>query len=300
MEVLMKNHYLEQRIRLKKGTLSETEQKISDYFVHSDDLISRKTLEDLANEIAVSQSSIYQFVKKIGYSGFQDFKIDIARNFNHQPEFHNLNSMTSNDVIDENDSCVDIAKKVLQSNLSSLNNAIHFLTEELLTEVLTLIYSAKTLHFFGLGGSSIVAFDSFHKFIRTKYRCNYIFDYHMQLSFATKLTSEDCVFIFSHSGQTKESVNLARQIKKTPAKIIALTGNSGSELVSLANEAIIVLTEETLFRTESLASRISYLTVMDIIYTNVMHHNYDQNVESIKKIRDNISTTKTNPYNFIP
>lgn len=296
----MKNHYLEQRIRLKKRTLSETEQKISDYFVHSDDLISRKTLEDLANEIAVSQSSIYQFVKKIGYSGFQDFKIDIARNFNHQPEFHNLNSMTSNDVIDENDSCVDIAKKVLQSNLSSLNNAIHFLTEELLTEVLTLIYSAKTLHFFGLGGSSIVAFDSFHKFIRTKYRCNYIFDYHMQLSFATKLTSEDCVFIFSHSGQTKESVNLARQIKKTPAKIIALTGNSGSELVSLANEAIIVLTEETLFRTESLASRISYLTVMDIIYTNVMHHNYDQNVESIKKIRDNISTTKTNPYNFIP
>lgn len=296
----MKNHYLEQRIRLKKGTLSETEQKISDYFVHSDDLISRKTLEDLANEIAVSQSSIYQFVKKIGYSGFQDFKIDIARNFNHQPAFHNLNSMTSNDVIDENDSCVDIAKKVLQSNLSSLNNAIHFLTEELLTDVLTLIYSAKTLHFFGLGGSSIVAFDSFHKFIRTKYRCNYIFDYHMQLSFATKLTSEDCVFIFSHSGQTKESVNLARQIKKTPAKIIALTGNSGSELVSLANEAIIVLTEETLFRTESLASRISYLTVMDIIYTNVMHHNYDQNVESIKKIRDNISTTKTNPYNFIP
>lgn len=296
----MKNHYLEQRIRLKKGTLSETEQKISDYFVHSDDLISRKTLEDLANEIAVSQSSIYQFVKKIGYSGFQDFKIDIARNFNHQPAFHNLNSMTSNDVIDENDSCVDIAKKVLQSNLSSLNNAIHFLTEELLTDVLTLIYSAKTLHFFGLGGSSIVAFDSFHKFIRTKYRCNYIFDYHMQLSFATKLTSEDCVFIFSHSGQTKEAVNLARQIKKTPAKIIALTGNSGSELVSLANEAIIVLTEETLFRTESLASRISYLTVMDIIYTNVMHHNYDQNVESIKKIRDNISTTKTNPYNFIP
>lgn len=122
----------------------------------------------------------------------------------------------------------------------------------------------------------------------------------MQLSFVTKLTSEDCVFIFSHSGQTKESVNLARQIKKTSAKIIVLTGNSGSELVTLANQAIIVLTEETLFRTESLASRISYLTVMDILYTNVMHHNYDQNIESIKKIRDNISTTKTNPYNFTP
>ena len=296
----MKNHYLDQRIRLKKGNLSETEQKIADYFVHSDEIISRKTLEDLANEISVSQSSIYQFVKKIGYSGFQDFKIDIARNFNYQPTFHNLNPMTGADDINPNDSSIDIAKKVLQSNIYSLNTATHFLTEELLDKVLALIYSAKTLHFFGLGGSSIVAFDSFHKFIRTNYRCNYIFDYHMQLGFATKLTSEDCVFIFSHSGQTKESINLARQIKKTPAKIIALTGNSGSELVTISNQAIIVLTEETLFRTESLASRISYLTVMDILYTNVMHHNYDQNIESIKKIRDNISTTKTNPYNFTP
>jgi DNA-binding MurR/RpiR family transcriptional regulator len=300
MEDTMKNHYLDQRIRLKKGNLSETEQKIAHYFVHSDEMISRKTLEELANEIEVSQSSIYQFVKKIGYNGFQDFKIDIARNSNYQPAFQNLNINTGADDITPEDTSIDIAKKVVQSNIYSLSNATHFLTEELLDRVLTIIYSAKTLHFFGLGGSSIVAFDSFHKFIRTKYRCNYIFDYHMQLSFVTKLTSDDCVFIFSHSGQTKESVNLARQIKKTSAKIIVLTGNSGSELVTLANQAIIVLTEETLFRTESLASRISYLTVMDILYTNVMHHNYDQNIESIKKIRDNISTTKTNPYNFTP
>jgi hypothetical protein len=37
-----------------------------------------------------------------------------------------------------------------------------------------------------------------------------------------------------------------------------LTGNSGSELAGLSDEAIIVVTEEGLFRAESLASRISY------------------------------------------
>ncbi|MEM5198862.1 MurR/RpiR family transcriptional regulator, partial [Enterococcus faecium] len=117
-----------------------------------------------------------------------------------------------------------------------------------------------------------------------------------QLSFVTKLTSEDCVFIFSHSGKTKESINLARQVKKTNAKMITLTGNSGSELAGLSDEAIIVVTEEGLFRAESLASRISYLTVMDILYTNTMYHNFDQNADSLKKIRDNISTTKTDPH----
>lgn len=108
----MKNHYLDQRIRLKKGNLSETEQKIAHYFVHSDEMLSRKTLEDMANDIEVSQSSIYQFVKKIGYNGFQDFKIDIARNSNYQPAFQNLNINTGADDILPEDSSIDIAKKL--------------------------------------------------------------------------------------------------------------------------------------------------------------------------------------------
>ena len=61
----MKNHYLDQRIRIKKPNLSLTEKKISDYFVHSESLLTQMTLESLANEIGVSQSSVYQFVKKI-------------------------------------------------------------------------------------------------------------------------------------------------------------------------------------------------------------------------------------------
>ncbi len=41
----MKNHYLDQRIRIKKPNLSLTEKKISDYFVHSESLLTQMTLE---------------------------------------------------------------------------------------------------------------------------------------------------------------------------------------------------------------------------------------------------------------
>ena len=37
----MKNHYLDQRIRIKKPNLSLTEKKISDYFVHSESLLTQ-------------------------------------------------------------------------------------------------------------------------------------------------------------------------------------------------------------------------------------------------------------------
>ena len=43
----MKNHYLDQRIRIKKPNLSLTEKKISDYFVHSESLLTQMTFINL-------------------------------------------------------------------------------------------------------------------------------------------------------------------------------------------------------------------------------------------------------------
>ena len=102
--------------------------------------------------------------------------------------------------------------KSLTSQYLFLSNATQFLTKELLDNVLALMYSAKTLHFLGKVAPRlwllIVSINSFDQLSVQLH-----FDYHMQLSFVTKLTSEDCVFIFSHSGKTKESINLARQVK---------------------------------------------------------------------------------------
>lgn len=84
-----------------------------------------------------------------------------------------------------------------------------------------------------------------------------------------------------------------------PIKFIVLTGNSESELVKLSDEAIYILTEETIFRTESLTSRISYQTIMDILYMNLMFHDVSGNTDSMDRIRQNIGTAKENAKNFI-
>ncbi|MGC3391275.1 MurR/RpiR family transcriptional regulator, partial [Enterococcus faecalis] len=80
--------------------------------------------------------------------------IDIARNSNYQPTFQNVNSVNAADDISPDDDSISIAKKVLQANIYSLSNATQFLTKELFDYVLALMYSAKTLHLFGQGGSS--------------------------------------------------------------------------------------------------------------------------------------------------
>lgn len=115
----------------------------------------------------------------------------------------------------------------------------------------------------------------------------------MQLSYSTKLNEEDCVFLFSHSGQTLETRQIGRILKANNVKIITLTGNPNSELVELADVSFVIPSEEAIFRSESLTAKVLYLTLVDILFVNLMYKDEKKNKESLNKIREAISYTRS-------
>lgn len=288
----MKNMYLEQLILNNKYKFSSTDLIIADYFAkHSDDLIN-KTIAQLSQEILVSETSIFKFVKKLDFDGFQQFKLSVATNLPNKKSSTPAYLMADNEEIFETDSALDIAKKVVHTNISSLASMLPSLEGMQFQEAINIIDTSHSIQFFGMGGSSIIALDSYHKFLRTKYTCVYNPDYHIQLSIASKLDNADCAILFSHSGSTTETINLAKILRKNGVKIISLTGNPNSELNKLSDACIIINSKESLFRTESLTSRILYLTVIDIIYINLMYMDIETNLNSINHIRQSLNTTK--------
>lgn len=282
--------YLKNRISHEYRFYSPTEQKVADYFIENADVLIKKTIVNLSDEIGVSQTTIFKFVKKLGFDGFQDFKISLAVNSNSEAPDPMLTAYTD---ITAEDNSLEIATKVINSNVNFMKYLNHSLSKEKLDTILSMILECNHVHFFGVGGSSVIAYDSYQKFLRTKYRTDFVADYHLQLMNASKFTKEDIVFIFSHSGQSVETLNFAQQVAKGDCKIIVLTGNPYSKLVQLADESITIYSEESKFRTESLSSRILYLTVMDIIYVNLMYHDDKVAQQSMNKIRAILSTSKT-------
>lgn len=286
----MPNNYLETTIKRNYRFFSETEKKVADYLLKTQEDLVTKTIANLADETGVSQATIFKFVKKLGFKGFQDFKISVAANSSVGVPDPSL--IAYNDITPE-DSSYEIAMKVVNSNILAMKNLIPQIDKEKLEKALQILKKTKTVHFFGTGGSSVVAYDSYQKFLRTKYRCEFIMDFHMQLMSVTKLTAEDTAFVFSHSGQSIETLKLAQAIKDTPAKLIVLTGNPHSELAHLADESITVYTEESKYRTESLSSRILYLTWMDTIYINLTLQEELHGQKSMEAIRKALSVSKT-------
>ena len=77
----MQNIYLLNIIKQNKNKFSSSEDSLVDYFLQlkNDELVN-KTLADMASDTDISQTTIYNFVKKLGFNGFQDFKIKLASN----------------------------------------------------------------------------------------------------------------------------------------------------------------------------------------------------------------------------
>ena len=287
----MQNIYLLNIIKQNKHKFSTSEDSLVDYFLQlkNDELVN-KTLADMANETEISQTTIYNFVKKLGFSGFQDFKIKLASNSisSTQPE-----QLINYREIDPSDSYIDVAKKTIHFNQQSLENLVNFLDEKTLQRIVRLLEKSQNIYFFGQGGSSVIALDSYHKFLRSKLNCHYVSDYHIQLSICSKLTKKDCVFLFSHSGDSLETINLAKILQKNNCPIICITGNPVGKILKLSTESVIAFSQEAKYRTESLTSRLLYQTVMDILYTIIIFKDEEENEQVLKKIRRAISLSKT-------
>ena len=286
----MSYNYLEKLLRPYLTSFNDTEKIIADHFIKLGHDVVNKTLSNLADDTGLSEATIFKFVKKIGFDGFPNFKISVASNFQNIEE--RKNELTVFSDISKEDSSYAIAQKLVYSNKLALDNLIGSLDEERINQALNLIYDSQTIHFFGQGASSVIALDSYHKFLRTRFLCNYISDYHMQLSYATKLGPNDCVFLFSHSGETNETIEVARILRNNQVNIIVLTGNHHTDLVKLSSISFVVDSEESAFQSETLTSRILYLTIIDILYVALMYHDEAKNKDSLEKIRKALAVTK--------
>lgn len=266
--------------------LSPTEQSIADYIMENTDKIGHQSISELANELDIADSTIFQFTKKLGFSGFKDFKIAMLIQ---ESDF--MNGSIPQDIT-EDDTELSIAHKVFESNIVTLTDTSNLLIEEDLKKAARIINNTNRLYLFGLGGSEVIAADGYHKFLRSSINVFHSTDYHIQLMEASQLSKDDCAIIISHSGRTKETIAIAHRAKEAQAKIIVITSHANSSLAKLGDVVFLSISSETEYRSEALASRIAQLSIIDSLYVIFRFNNKDSSDDSLSKVRRVISDLK--------
>lgn len=266
--------------------LSPTEQIIADYVMENTESIGHGSISEMANELNIADSTIFQFTKKLGFSGFKDFKIAMLIQ---EGDF--INDAIHQNITPE-DTELTIAQKVFESNISTLADTRDLLVEKDLKKAANIINNTKRLYLFGLGGSEIVAADGYHKFLRSSINVYHSTDYHVQLMEASQLSKDDCAIIISHSGRSKETIAIAKRAKEAQAQIIVITSHANSPLAKLGDIIFISISSESEYRSEALASRIAQLSIIDSLYVMFRFYNQDSSDDSLSKVRRVILDSK--------
>ena len=66
-------------IKNQYGSLSEKERLIADFIIEHKGATVDPSITELAAQIGISEATLVRFVKKLGYQGYQKFRIALAR-----------------------------------------------------------------------------------------------------------------------------------------------------------------------------------------------------------------------------
>ncbi|UII56756.1 MurR/RpiR family transcriptional regulator [Cytobacillus spongiae] len=268
------------RIKTHYVHLSDKEKRIADYIANDPEKIVHCSINQVADDLEVADSTVFRFCKRLGFKGFQAMKIALAAEIvTPMKDIH--------EHINEEDDIQTVTEKVFRSNIKTLEDTLK-ITGDFETAVKAILASDK-VEFFGSGGSSIIAMDAYHKFIRSGIPVQANSDTHIQLMSASQLSSKDLAILISHSGSTKDLLQVLDLLKENHVQTIAITNYAKSPLSQRADISLFTVAEETIYRSEALSSRIAQLTIIDALFVNVMMAREETAKESLQKIRQAIS-----------
>ncbi|CAK1223017.1 MurR/RpiR family transcriptional regulator [Fructobacillus fructosus] len=240
---------------------NQTEKKLIHYILKELNQAAQDTIQSMAKKTGVSTASISRFVKKIGFESYRDFSVALASYQQSKPPVDLFGEIT------DDDNTKAIRQKVFSGAQNALTMTSDALSSSTLDKALEWLISAKRVGFFGIGGSSIVAFNAYHKFLRTPIDVISHPDYDIQLMQAVKLTPQDTAVVISHSGRNDDTLFLAQKLKEHHVPFIAITSFSDSPLAKMADIVLLSLAEEVNYRSESMSSLIAQLTIVDTLFT---------------------------------
>lgn len=272
-------------LRSMYNDLTKAEQKIADYILQNSANVIHMTISELADASQSAEATIFRFCRKLNFVGFQGLKIALAGDL-FSPE------KSVYQEVEMNDSAEVFAPKIFNIINEGLQDTLKVLDLSALEKAIDALATARHIDAYGLGGSSIIAADIEHRFMRFGIPVRSYSDPHFQIASASLLQQGDVIVAISHSGASIELLKSVELAKKNLATVIAITSYMKSPITKIADICLHGMARETSYRPEAATSRIIHLALVDLLYTGVMLKNPEPFIENMNKVRLAISSQK--------
>ncbi|MEK6265813.1 MAG: MurR/RpiR family transcriptional regulator [Clostridium sp.] len=239
-------------------TMSENE--ISQYVISHADQVVSSTITSIAKKTGTSDASINRFCKKIGYKGFNSFKIALA-----QEDFYN-NMMKQNSPSLDNGFIYSVSTDYRQM----LMNTSAMLEESTVLDAVDAIKSATNIHIFSLSNVALIASELQFKFDQIGIHSRSFTDIIDMRIQATNIVPGDLSIFIAPTIMMRDIFQIANASVERGAKNLTITSYDAPKLNDLSDYKFIISDKIIAYNSVSLSNNLMFLYIIDIIYTALL------------------------------
>ena len=270
---------LEKRIELF-DSMTPLESEIASYILNNKDAVTKLKIQELADILFISKSAIHRFVKKIGFNGFNDLKVSIAK--------ENADLLENNSYINVNypfqakDNPRQIAFKLLELYEKAIKDTFEYVDLDQIKVVSQLIDSADVIDVYTHAHNSNIAENFQDKMLTIGKSVNCPSSFYNQRLTVLASDQKHVAIILSYSGKATFILPIVKKLYEKGVKVIQI-GKAGSNYYSqyVTYHLSISDSENNRDRMSQFSSHIAMQYIMDVLYGCIYNEKRKQNTKYI-------------------
>lgn len=268
---IISNHYYE---------LTTADRRIADFITANPEVAQQAGISELAEACGAATATISRFSRKLGYDGFNEMRIAIARAVISQTGSADMLS----GKIQMDDSFEDVCKKLHAADKSVITQTLELVEPTDYLAAVDLMHRAGKVVCMGQGGSSIMSMEAAHLFSTVSGKFFSVQDDHLQAICVSNLQTDDVILYFSYSGSVRDMMETLPIARKRGVKVILITRYPKSPGAEYADVTLRCGSSEGPLQLGSVSARISQLFMLDVLFSEFCRRDYEKCLNSRERI----------------
>jgi RpiR family carbohydrate utilization transcriptional regulator len=264
------------RLRGLYPSLKTALRKVADVILKQPEMAIYASVNEVAALAAVSEATVMRFCRILGFKGFQDFKIALAREMViPSPRLHA-------EVGGEDD--VALVRQVFRTSGAALQDTLEILEIGAMKEAAQLLLQARQVMVVGVGGSGPAVAYAGNRFLLLGLKAFMYTDFYLMLMVVSQLSREDVVLAISNLGTTREIVETVGIAREKGARVMCITNNSLSPLARACNPVLVTASREMTLPEEAVASLVCQISILDALFALITKAKGAQSRETLQEM----------------
>lgn len=270
---------LEKRIELC-DSMTPLESEIASYILNNKDAVTKLKIQELADILFISKSAIHRFVKKIGFNGFNDLKVSIAKE--NADLLENSSYINVNYPFQAKDNPRQIAFKLLELYEKAIKDTFEYVDLDQIKAVSQLIDSADVIDIYTHAHNSNIAENFQDKMLTIGRSVNCPSSFYNQRLTVLASDQKHVAIILSYSGKATFILPIVKKLYEKGVKVIQI-GKAGSNYYSqyVTHHLSISDSENNRDRMSQFSSHIAMQYIMDVLYSCIYNEKRKKNTKYI-------------------